>query len=33
VYLDATKTLLAIVGLSGLDGVSKPLLEKGPPRQ
>ena len=32
-YLGATKTLLAIVGLAGLDGVSKPLLEKRPPRQ
>lgn len=32
-YLGPTKTLLAIVGLAGLDGVSKPLLEKRPPRQ
>jgi tripeptide aminopeptidase len=32
-YLGATKTLLAIVGLAGLEGVSKPLLEKRPPRQ
>jgi len=32
-YLGASKTLLAIVGLAGLDGVSKPLLEKRPPRQ
>jgi acetylornithine deacetylase/succinyl-diaminopimelate desuccinylase-like protein len=32
-YLGATKTLLAIVGLAGLDGVSRPLLEKRPPRQ
>jgi tripeptide aminopeptidase len=32
-YLGASKTLLAIVGLAGLDGVSPPLLEKRPPRQ
>ena len=32
-YLGASKTLLAIVGLAGLDGVSQPLLEKRPPRQ
>jgi tripeptide aminopeptidase len=31
-YLGATKTLLAIVGLAGLDGVSQPMLEKRPPR-
>lgn len=31
-YLGASKTLLAIVGLAGLDGVSKPLLEKRPAR-
>jgi tripeptide aminopeptidase len=32
-YLGASKTLLAIVGLAGLEGVSKPMLEKRPPRQ
>lgn len=32
-YLGASKTLLAIVGLAGLDGVSKPLLDKRAPRQ
>ena len=32
-YLGASKALLAIVGLAGLDGVTKPLLEKRPPRQ
>ena len=32
-YLGPTKTLLAIVGLAGLDGISKPLLEKRPPRE
>lgn len=32
-YLGASKALMAIVGLAGLDGVSKPLLEKRPPRQ
>ena len=32
-YLGVSKTLMAIVGLAGLDGVSKPLLEKRPPRQ
>jgi acetylornithine deacetylase/succinyl-diaminopimelate desuccinylase-like protein len=32
-YLGASKTLLAIVGLAGLDGVSQPLLAKRPPRQ
>ena len=32
-YLGAGKTLLAIVGLAGLDGVTRPLLEKRPPRQ
>ncbi len=32
-YLGASKALLAIVGLAGLDGLSKPLLEKRPPRQ
>ena len=31
-YLGASKTLLAIVGLAGLDGVSKPMLEKRPAR-
>jgi acetylornithine deacetylase/succinyl-diaminopimelate desuccinylase-like protein len=31
-YLGASKTLLAIVGLAGLDGISQPLLEKRPPR-
>jgi len=32
-YLGVSKTLMAIVGLAGLDGVSKPLLEKRLPRQ
>jgi hypothetical protein len=31
-YLGPAKTLLAIVGLAGLDGVAKPLLEKRPAR-
>jgi tripeptide aminopeptidase len=32
-YLGPTKALLAIIGLAGLDGVSKPLLAIRPPRQ
>lgn len=31
-YLGPSKALLAIVGLAGLDGVGKPMLEKRPPR-